>query len=88
MRYQHSFWYRESREIFEEALKADPECWIAYWGIAMSMLNNPHIPPPPSNLPLGLAYGRSRPRPCRLGPEAGRRKRRKAACIASMWLQC
>jgi len=55
MRYQHSFWYRESKEIFEEALKADPECGIAHWGIAMSMLNNPHIPPPPSNLPLGLA---------------------------------
>jgi tetratricopeptide (TPR) repeat protein len=55
MRYQHSFWYRESKEIFEEVLKADPECGIAYWGIAMSVLNNPHIPPPPSNLHLGLA---------------------------------
>ena len=55
MRYQHSFWYRESREIFEEVLKADPECGIAYWGIALSMLNNPHNPPPPANLPLGLA---------------------------------
>src|SRR5258708_20680687 len=53
MRYQHSFWYRESKEIFEEVLKADPECGIAYWGIAMSMLNNPHNPPPPSNLPPG-----------------------------------
>ena len=28
MRYQHSFWYRESKEIFEEALKADPECQL------------------------------------------------------------
>ena len=55
MRYQHSFWYRESKEIFEEVLKADPECGIAYWGIAMSLLNNPHNPPPPSNLPAGLA---------------------------------
>ena len=55
MRYQHSFWYRESKEIFEEVLKADPECGIAYWGIALSMLNNPHNPPPPANLPLGLA---------------------------------
>src|SRR5260370_3816645 len=54
MRYQHSFWYRESKEIFEEVLKADPECGIAYWGIALSMLNNPHLPPPPANLPLGL----------------------------------
>jgi tetratricopeptide (TPR) repeat protein len=55
MRYQHSFWYRESREIFNEVLKADPECGIAYWGIALSMLDNPHNPPPPPNLPLGLA---------------------------------
>jgi len=55
MRYQHSFWYRESKEIFEEALKADPECGIAYWGIALSLLNNPHNPPPAPNLPLGLA---------------------------------
>ena len=38
MRYQHSFWYRQSKEIFEEVLKADPECAIAYWGIALSLL--------------------------------------------------
>ena len=55
MRYQHSFWYRESKQIFEDVLKADPECGIAYWGIALSLLNNPHAPPPTGNLPLGLA---------------------------------
>ena len=55
MRYQHSFWYRESKELFEEVLKADPDCGIAYWGIALSLLNNPHAPPPAGNLPLGLA---------------------------------
>ena len=55
MRYQHSFWYRASKDIFEETLKADPECGIAYWGIALSLLNNPHSPPPDKNLPLGLA---------------------------------
>jgi tetratricopeptide (TPR) repeat protein len=54
MRYQHSFWYRESKEIFEDVLKADPECGIAYWGIALSLLINPHAPPPGPNLPLGL----------------------------------
>jgi tetratricopeptide (TPR) repeat protein len=54
MRYQHSFWYRESRGIFEDVIKADPECGIAYWGIALSYLDNPHNPPPPANLPLGL----------------------------------
>jgi Tfp pilus assembly protein PilF len=55
LRYQHSFWYTSSKEIFEEALKADPTCGIAYWGIALSMLNNPHNAPPAPNLPLGLA---------------------------------
>jgi tetratricopeptide (TPR) repeat protein len=55
MRYQHSFWYRESKELYEEVLKADPACGIAYWGIALSLLNNPHAPPPVGNLSLGLA---------------------------------
>jgi Tfp pilus assembly protein PilF len=55
MRYQHSFWYRPAKEIFEEALQADPECGIAHWGIALSLLSNPHVPPPKDNLALGLA---------------------------------
>ena len=55
MRYQHSFWYSASKEIYQEALKADPECAIAYWGIALSLLNNPHGATPAPNLPLGLA---------------------------------
>lgn len=54
MRYQHSFWYSASRRTFEETLKEDPQCAIAYWGIALSYLYNPHAPPPPDNLPLGL----------------------------------
>ena len=55
MRYQHSFWYRESKDIYEEALKADPECAIAEWGVALSLLSNPHNAIPAPNLPLGLA---------------------------------
>ena len=55
MRYQHSFWYRQAKEIFEDALKADPSCAIAYWGIALSLLSNPHSAPQPANLPHGLA---------------------------------
>src|SRR5436305_8624771 len=54
MLYQHSFWYRSSKQTFEDALKADPNCAIAYWGIGLSLLNNPHAPPPAANLPLGL----------------------------------
>jgi Tfp pilus assembly protein PilF len=55
MRYQHSFWYRASKEIFEDTLKADPQCAIAYWGIAMSLLLNPFSAPLPANLAQGLA---------------------------------
>jgi hypothetical protein len=55
MLYQHSFWYRSSNRSFEEAIKADPQCAMAHWGIALSLLYNPHAPPPPANLPLGLA---------------------------------
>ena len=46
MLYQHSFWYRASQKVFEDVLKADPECGIAYWGIALSVLLNPHVAPP------------------------------------------
>jgi tetratricopeptide (TPR) repeat protein len=55
MLYQHSFWYRASQMAFEDALKADPECGIAYWGIALSLLWNPHVPTPPKNLADGAA---------------------------------
>src|SRR5947209_9485746 len=55
MRYQHSFWYRQAKEIFEDVAKADPECGMAFWGMALTLLNNPHGATPASNLPLGLA---------------------------------
>lgn len=55
MLYQHSFWYRASQRVFEDALKADPDCAIAYWGVALSLLWNPHVPPPAKNLADGAA---------------------------------
>ena len=55
MRYQHSFWYRESKASFDSALKADAQCAIAFWGIAQSLLANPFNPTPPKNLVEGLA---------------------------------
>ena len=55
MLYQHSFWYRASQNVFEDVLKADPQCGIAYWGIALSMLWNPHVPTPAKNLADGAA---------------------------------
>jgi hypothetical protein len=62
MLFQHSFWYRASQKKFEEVLKTDPECGIAYWGIALSLLWNPHAVPPAKNLAEGsaaIAKGRS-----------------------------
>src|SRR5256714_945048 len=55
MLYQHSFWYRASQMAFEDVLKADPECAIAHWGIALSLLWNPHVPAPAKNLAEGAA---------------------------------
>ena len=55
MLYQHSFWYRASQRMFEDTLKADPACSIAYWGIALSLLWNPHAAPPVKNLAEGAA---------------------------------
>jgi peroxiredoxin len=32
----HGFWFVEAERSFREAMKLDPNCGIAYWGIAMS----------------------------------------------------
>jgi len=55
MRYQHSYWYVPAKEVFEEAFKADPTCAMAWWGIALTLLDNPHNPIPQGNLAPGLA---------------------------------
>jgi tetratricopeptide (TPR) repeat protein len=55
MRYQHSFWYNAAKDVFEEALKADPTCAMAQWGIALTLMDNPHSAIPRPNLAPGLA---------------------------------
>ncbi len=37
----HSFLYFESERSFRQAAKLDPGCAMAYWGVAMSNVNNP-----------------------------------------------
>jgi len=37
----HSFWFPEARAAFEGVLKADADCAIAYWGIALTHWGNP-----------------------------------------------
>ncbi len=42
----HSYWFGEARKTFDAALKEDPNCAIAYWGIALDYLGNSLSAPP------------------------------------------
>jgi hypothetical protein len=77
MLFQHSFWYRASQRSFEAALKADPGCAIAYWGIALSLLWNPHAAPPAKNLADGAAA-------IAKGMEVGARTERERDYLAAL----
>ena len=50
----HNFFYPETLKAFQAVITEDPSCAIAYWGLAMSELPNPLVPPyPPANLKAG-----------------------------------
>jgi tetratricopeptide (TPR) repeat protein len=51
----HSFGYEESRRSFEEAVRTDPGCAIAYWGIAMTSYHPLWAPPNREDLAWGRA---------------------------------
>ena len=46
----HSFVYPDSVQAFTEAAAADPQCAIAYWGIAVSDRPNPLVVPHPASV--------------------------------------
>src|SRR6516162_73101 len=46
----HSFFYPDSVQAFTEAAAADPQCAIAYWGIAISHRPNPLVVPHPASV--------------------------------------
>jgi tetratricopeptide (TPR) repeat protein len=37
----HSFWFPEAEKTFREVAAADPQCAMAWWGVAMTRLGNP-----------------------------------------------
>lgn len=49
----HSFWYAESEKAFRAIAGKDPECGMAYWGIAMSNFHPIWAPPTPPELERG-----------------------------------
>jgi tetratricopeptide (TPR) repeat protein len=44
----HSFWWRAAINAFTEVGQRDPACAIAHWGVAMAVLDNPFVWPPPA----------------------------------------
>src|SRR6059036_2334102 len=49
----HSFWYLEAAKAFTAVAQADPDCAIAYWGLAMTNWTQIWSPPPPAALKRG-----------------------------------
>jgi tetratricopeptide (TPR) repeat protein len=43
----HSYWFLIARRTFEGVLRQDPSCAMAYWGIALDLLNNSLAVVPP-----------------------------------------
>src|SRR4029450_2936804 len=43
----HSYWFLIARRTFEGVLREDPSCAMAYWGIALDLLNNSLAVVPP-----------------------------------------
>lgn len=49
----HSFEYAEAEKAFVKVIDADPQCAMAYWGVAMSLYHSLWAPPGPSELAKG-----------------------------------
>jgi len=49
----HSFWYGQALKEFSAIAEANPDCAMAYWGVAMSVWNQIWAPPRPDNLKKG-----------------------------------
>jgi hypothetical protein len=39
----HSFWHEPAKASFAKVLQLDPECGMAYWGIAIMSMGNPFV---------------------------------------------
>ncbi|MFN2384033.1 MAG: hypothetical protein ABR559_07185 [Gemmatimonadota bacterium] len=48
----HSFWFEQAQAAFEQVAASDPQCAMAHWGLAMTLLGNPmaRISPSPERL--------------------------------------
>src|SRR6266571_8776358 len=44
----HSYWFTEGSKVFDAIAKEDPSCVMAYWGLAVNLLGNSLVGPPPA----------------------------------------
>ncbi|HEY0432795.1 MAG TPA: hypothetical protein VGC95_02910, partial [Chitinophagaceae bacterium] len=51
----HSFEYDEAEKVFGRIIEEDPDCAMAYWGVAMCNFHPLWEPPSPQNLVKGSA---------------------------------
>lgn len=49
----HSFWYAEAEKSFRRAAEKEPQCGMAWWGVAMANLHPIWAPPTPDELKTG-----------------------------------
>jgi hypothetical protein len=52
----HSYWFVYARKTFEGVLQHDPNCAMAYWGVAMDLLGNTLAALPPSRANAEAAW--------------------------------
>ena len=67
----HDFWYEEAQRQFAEIAKADPQCAMAHWGIAMSVFHQIWDRPDEA----AVALGRKEMRAARTHPAKTARER-------------
>ncbi len=53
MALQHSFWYEEAGKAFSAVINMDPNCSMAYWGVALSYYHPLWEPPDKATLQKG-----------------------------------
>jgi tetratricopeptide (TPR) repeat protein len=44
----HSYWFTEGGKVFEGIVREEPSCVMAYWGLAVNLLGNSLVGPPPA----------------------------------------
>lgn len=74
----HSFWFDPAKKSFAKVLQHDPQCGMAYWGIAIMSMGNPLAwPPNPIALKAGAAASAESQR-------VGARSQRESDYIAAL----